>query len=182
MRTIRTLTNEVGIWTVDNFDYLDTIGEGMLKQLGKLAEARLKYKQKTRKNKHTDSAILRELDFKVSIKDALADTMIFLLNWCFVKDIVLSENEARDYAQQKLNSELVALGLTLGALSQVFIMHDTNFNDDPILRRPYAQRIFNNLALCCKHNGWDFMKMLEHKWDKVSKRNWRRFPKDGLTK
>lgn len=181
--TIRQLITEIGAWSIQNFDYLDIVGYGILEELGEWAHAQLKFKQKIRKGSKLSVEDF-QLKFRADTKDALADCMIFLLNWCFVKEVVLSIDEAVQHianADKSKQDQLVSIGLILSALSQIFILQETNFSDDPIMRRPYAQRIFNNLAMMCHLNGWNFIKVLSNTWEEVSKRDWRKFPKDGLT-
>lgn len=181
-KTIAALTVEVGNWAVSNFDYLDTVGYGMLKELGKWARFELRFRQKfpsEKKNLYHGAEL--QISLENNRRKSIADCMIFLLNWCFIKDVVISLEEADDYIHNNRTKQpLTAIGLSMAALSQIFIMHETNFGDDPILRRPYAQRIFNNLALMCSLNAWDFKKVLYSKWDQVSKLNWRLYPKNGV--
>lgn len=176
-KSIRQLTIDIGTWAVNNYDYLDTVGYGMLKQMGRWARAQLKYKQSIRSSSDKDRVICIH---RIKTRQAIGDCLIFLMNWCFIKDIALSLEEAKTYVHtNRRKHDLVPVGLIMASISQLFLMHDEQISGDPILRRPYAQRIFNNLALLCYLMGEEVMFTLNYTWEKIEKLNWRKYPTDG---
>lgn len=176
-KSIRQLTIDIGTWAVNNYDYLDTVGYGMLKQMGRWARAQLKYKQSIRCSPDKDRVICIH---RIKTRQAIGDCLIFLMNWCFIKDIALSLEEAKTYVHtNRRKHDLVPVGLIMASISQLFLMHDEQISGDPILRRPYAQRIFNNLALLCYLMGEEVMFTLNYTWQKIEKLNWRKYPTDG---
>lgn len=179
-KNIRELVTEIGVWAVSNYDYIDTVGYGMIKQMGRWASAQLKFKQAYRKAK--DKGYLK-LMLSTETRLALGDCLIFLMNWCFIKDITISLEEAESYVHfNRKKHDLIPVGLIIVSIGQIFNMHESLDANDPIIRRPYAQRIFNNLALLCHLMGEEVMWVLNHRWRSIRILNWRKFPKDGLTK
>lgn len=181
-KNIRHLITDIGTWAVNNYDYLDTVGFGMLKQMGRWARAQLKFKQAYRRASTGERERLT-IKWSVASLESIGDALIFLMNWCFIKDIALSLEEAKHHVDMNRKGKfIVSVGLILNSLGQIFIMQETMPNDDPIIRRPYAQRIFNNLALLCFLMNRDVMDVLLAKWEVVGKLNWRKYPHDGFSR
>lgn len=162
-KNIRQFILEVGALAVSRYSYLDTVGYGMVKQMGRWARAQLKFKQ-SKKTGH-DTCIHR-----IANRKAIGDCLIFLMNWCFIKNINLSLEEAMTFTYfNRKKHDLIPVGLILASIAQIFMMHESMDDNDPILRRPYAQRIFNNLALLAELMGEDVMYILNHRWQQISK-------------
>lgn len=182
-KQIRQLIMDIGMWAVNNYDYVDTVGYGMLKQMGRWARAQLKYKQAYRRASPSEKERLT-IRWCIATNEAIGDALIFLMNWCFIKDITLSIDEAKHHVDmnRKNKNMLIPVGLIMGSIGQIFIMQETVHGGDPIIRRPYAQRIFNNLAHLCHLMNRDVMDVLLNKWKVVGNLNWRKFLNDGFSK
>lgn len=169
-KSIAEYIKQVGTWSKKNFDYQDKIGLGVVEELGEYAHAELKFRQKIRGYDTMAKAEEARLD-------ALADATIFLFNLAYTHRVKLSWTETPQINNQGKEHAMKYLAKALGKIS------------DWILDRCYSSLIVGHLlndtlyyiALIARCHGTDLIDdVFLPTWREVKKRNWRKYPKNGI--
>lgn len=180
---IRTLIEAITAWGNRNFDHHDPLSgveeeigewssfllESVAEGYGRFAHYRLKKNQKIR-------AVSEE-----SGVDALADTGIYLLHFAGIMDAIITPaktidtNETRIYAMIHTN------------IAQLLIYQAQ------VQEGKYKRDVQSELNRCCSSIFWClcnlaniyfnkslFSECIVPTWEKVSKRDWLKFPKNGV--
>lgn len=154
MKEWKQLENEVGEWAARNFDFHGP-QLGMGEEVGELTHAILKNKQGIRKSDQ-----IREL-----VKDALADATVFLLH---LKYLTRTQQRPTDWEEIHL--------LQIGRLMQLA---------GSIIQAPNTPELHDRFNLMLEDTaklfGFNLFEITNDVWQEVSKRDWRKFPKNGLT-
>lgn len=190
MKTSREYQREIDAWAKHNFTYIDKIGYGMIEELGEYCHAILKSKQGIRRLalRGGVKVVAQEATFKWKkleplLKDAIGDALIFTLHWAEANETFISFDEVETYIENwKDRSENHTIGMCLSVLAQLFFFADEKENRENNFCRTDAQRVFGNFALLAKSRGWDWKIILHAVWDKVSRRDWVKFPTNGTSK
>lgn len=171
---LRKVIHEVNAWAHYNFD-VEKPHLGFAEEAGELTHACLKRDQNIRDM--GDPA-----KFRAAILDALGDGMVFLCHWCGYRDVVLQDIPKLGYkafseeAEERALASLLRVGADMIDASQVV--------------QPSRGEL-NNLAAEAYRALWYFailhgIDLIEEAflptWTEVRKRDWRKYPVDGLTK
>lgn len=182
MKNAREYQQEIHAWAKENFCYQDRIGYGMAEEIGEFCHTNLKYLQKIRGHAGSEDERKRLKQFHLDLKDCLGDAIIFLLHWTEEAETYVSFEQADAYAQQTVEvSKVEILSMMFQNVGRIMYLYGTIQMDEGANRNS-AQRLLNNLAAMCSKYHWHFVHdILEPTWKEVKKRNWRKFPKNGLT-
>jgi hypothetical protein len=162
------LITERDAWIAHNFpnptqpDPGESI-DGCIEELGELAHAMLKMGQNIRgtADEHTESA-----------KDAVGDLSVYLFG-------VMSVNEytPNPILAVNVNGSLKRIAYWVGNLAYLYDRMDER-------RVSYANCIDNivaNLRDFCQGRGWNYEIIVQETWDGVKKRDWIKYPTNGVT-
>lgn len=162
------LGKEILEWSTKNFitSEKDTDNPlfGIAEEIGELCHAHLKGKQGIR---HTPQEI------EILKKDAIADTMIYLLDYCSRNNIFLNEKSST-FSPVRYNTLDKALkGLVASCGNLLF---NTMFDSytSRILVPTSCQHVMLFLNLYSEQSGWNFSNIVEEIWKVVKQRNWQR--------
>lgn len=173
---------DIDEWAQKNFPYQDRIGLGMCEELGEYCKAILKSNQKIR-GYHASK-------IKLDKKDALADTLIFLLHYAECNRTFLTFYEAEsEMATLGSEGEFAILAVIYQNLSSILRLSDPGYRshrskeDQEAAPRVHGQRLMNALFALAWNQGFKdpVRDIIEPTWREVKKRDWKKFPKDGLT-
>ncbi len=161
------LRDEIGQWAERNFDvHLPELG--VAEEIGELTHAVLKREQKIR------SAATKKT--QAEIKDALADATIYMLHLAYMQK--LTPNFIRELVP--LDTEFTILG-ALHRASGNLILNLHHFKMQSVTTVEWAV-IFTHLWNFAALHNLHLLYMTKYVWTNVSKRNWRTYPINGLTK
>ena len=165
-KTLSEIQAELKVWTIYNFGKQESIIPimGMIEELGELTHAHLKELQGIRKS-----------DFLADKKDAIADIIIYLLNYfnCgnkIIIDIFYSER----YCYESTNSIILKLSERISTLGREY---DLGLKINIIISEDIIQLLFDYSN---KHN-FDLLTIINETWEQVKLRDWKKYPKDGRT-
>lgn len=153
LASIRSLSSRVGVWGNANFD-MHAPYAGAAEESGELVHAKLKRAQGIRGTPE---------EHRANEVDAYADISIYLAHLLHK----LSTKEKMDNIQHRI--ELGHLFMAMGRLMS-----------DPTDERNLNQAI-DTLVILANLDNVDLSAEMERVWANVSKRDWRKFPKNGLT-
>lgn len=169
--TLARVQEEQKAWVKHNFgDRLAWMPlMGAIEELGELAHAHLKEAQGIRNHEnHTEKA-----------KDAVADTVIYLSDYCSAMDINLLEiipNESYSDSEDGACSHR----WIFSAIAHLWhIAHDHHYTDKPIFLDSDVLKIGQAISCLggyCFSRGWDFEAIISETWDKVKQRDWKKNP------
>lgn len=165
MKDLLTLRDEIGEWATRNFDYhAPHLGVG--EEAGELTHAVLKNFQ----------GIRQTSDHLDKVKDAIADAGVFLMHWFSLhsKHPMVSDRSmvlAEDTVDKCCGFLLTEAG---------FLIQHTVGGSMMIAERK-AQLVLSILRDISQKFGFNFYEQLNETWEEVRKRDWRMFPKNGLT-
>lgn len=153
MKDWKELQTEIGDWAGKNFDFHGPqLGVG--EEIGELTHNILKSHQK-----------IRDTDLD-DMKDALADAMVFLLHLRYL----VEHKQAPTNSGDELFVQLGRLHREVGALIQAPLIPE--FHDRMQIMLEDTAQMF----------GFNLLEQVNDTWTNlVSKRDWRKFPKNGLT-
>lgn len=186
-KTAREYQQEICAWAHHNFTYQDRIGLGIAEEIGEFCHHVLKSMQGIRghasgvttgnKAEEGKQKLLAELF------DAIGDALVYTLHWAEENDTFISFNEADAYVFQQagMNDRYRILAYLFQNLSSVFRMYgeiEIQHNQDSN-KRVIIQRLFNNLWLLAKCEGWDGKMVLDTVWCSVRTRDWIKYPTNG---
>ncbi len=161
------LRDEIGQWADKNFDvHLPELG--VAEEIGELTHAILKREQKIRgeASKKTQSEIV----------DALGDAAIYMLHLAYKQKI--TPNFIRELAP--MQTEFTILG-ALHRASGNLILNLHEFKMHSVTMVEWAVTFSHLWNFAALHN-LRLLNLTQAVWTKVSKRDWRTYPINGLTK
>ena len=160
------LRDQIGVWANINFDvHLPELG--IAEEIGELTHAVLKREQKIRGEAARKT--------KTEIEDALGDAAIYMLHLAYIQKI--TPNFANELVP--LDKELPLLG-ALHRSAGVLILRLHHF-DSPFPLVVEWAILFSNLWNFAALHNLNLLNLTKDVWAKVSKRNWRKYPHNGLT-
>lgn len=155
------LIKEIGEWATFNFDF-HCPQLGLAEELGEYCHQVLKKKQQIRKTSESQAM------------DAIGDATIYLFHICYKQGIndlepvkLLPIKEIEYIGELYENTGKLIRFINEG--SPLIVIHLT------------LRKILTKLKHLAIINGWDFESIINKTWEEVSRRNWRKFPKNGLT-
>ncbi len=170
MKSLKELSDEIGEWAEKQLWSYQAPYLGFAEEIGELTHLILKKNQ----------GIRPVPDFEAEVRDAVADAGVYLLHWYYmakkepVYDKWSVEVTARDWEKERVLGELFVQG------GMLIIYTKTNGYDFNLALLS-AQTALNYLRVISVQLGFDFQEQLEATWGEVSKRDWTRFPKNGMT-
>lgn len=161
------LRDEIGQWADRNFDvHLPELG--VAEEIGELTHAILKREQKIRGEATKKT--------KIEIVDALGDATIYMLHLAYKQK--LTPNFIKELVP--LDKEFPILG-ALHRSSGNLILNLHQFKMHSVTTIEWAVT-FTHLWNFAALHGLGLLGLTQTVWTKVSKRNWRTYPINGLTK
>lgn len=163
--TFNELCNEVGAWATHNFNvFAPHLGFG--EEVGEITHGILKGKQGIR-------GFDNPAKLEAHLKDGVADAAIYLAHWCYLQRVHIQA--PTKFAQQTgdypLNGLFLCASMIIGAEQLKIHAEDS------------AIASLQELTNFAAHYGWNLMRdCVLPTWEEVKKRDWRKFPNDGLTK
>jgi NTP pyrophosphatase (non-canonical NTP hydrolase) len=160
MKSYTELSREITAWADHNFDYHNP-AFGVAEEAGELVHCVLKNRQGIRGKPE---------EFKASAADALADATIFALHWIGLSGQQLMEEELRNdlnWCEERM-------------LANLFILSG-RFIESKLTAQRFIVPILCQLGALAQFYGLDLITITNDTWAEVSKRDWRKFPMNGLT-
>lgn len=170
-------------WVAHNFPTTDGGGsvpmletvEGVIEEIGELAHCHLKKKQSIRGTHEEHDA---------GMKDAVGDATVYLwgvtsrmedsfVNRGFWVRVVERATDTNPLFQERV----LMLSKSVGEISESVLYRRTQA---PLFKRQVANFV-GDLVAFCNQRGWNYHQIVYDTWNEVEKRDWQRFPKDGLT-
>lgn len=162
------LQTEVYKWQVYNFGVppASHLALGVCEEIGELCHAVLKMEQDIRGSKEKHLA---------DIKDAVGDASIFLMNLCSSLD---HKYKVPEKTTNYRNCD--AARLALKCFHSVSFMAQYASDGYPDLAVNSTHVINISLIRLCQYFNWEFKEVVMETWKEVGKRNWKKFPKNGV--
>lgn len=149
-------------WIAHNFPDTDPAETyvGVVEELGELAHAHLKQRQSIRGSHEEHIA---------NGKDAIGDMIVYLLG-CMNEAGMPRVFSAHPFQpQDELDNDFIfRLAIAVGGL----VGRKSVYDIEQVIR--YCEEY-------CHMRGWDYEAIVRETWAEVSKRDWIKFPGDGLT-
>jgi len=93
--------------------------------------------------------------------------------------------QIRNFGDVQESHIIIGVAEEVGELSHAYLhekqFNRTNENHEENMKDAVADITIFLIALC-NIRGWDYQKILEDTWQQVKKRQWKRFPENGITK
>lgn len=198
MTDIRKLQHDLYEWQVRNFGVAPPYHcvLGMMEEFGhELCDEIFKFKLDgnetiwiDRVNK-TDS-LSRELLYK--LEDAIADTGIYLLNFCSMMDIQAEDlnievptapsNKDHFIHQSVLFPFILGIAADIGTIARCILKTEQGIREiNPLTINVVVASLIQSLSLMSNKLGFDFWPTVEKvAREVVLKRDWKQFPKNGV--
>ena len=160
---------EVKEWTLANFGKQPPANPilGMIEECGELAHAHLKQIQGIRKS-----------DYLADKKDAVGDIVIYLLNLYNAKGCNISLVE-EDYTVRNPNVSSYEY-LCRASLNIAKLARFVNVNNRLPVSSELTKNILSALRSYSLIEGFDLIQTVNEVWSVVSKRNWKKYPVNGI--
>lgn len=167
------LIQQVGAWSDKNFRNLRGSEYGITEEIGEACHCFLKRRQKIRGFDNNEF-------FLEQFTDALADTMIYLADWCYLRNSFFKLGRNQMIAPVHAEERVIIIHLLQGA-AQMFNFPEILPGDviPPAHVGPYnmvAQRICNGVECWAKLYDIDLRLAIASTWAKVGKRDWKMNP------
>ena len=168
--TFLQLQKEVTTWGRHNFPKAELTDPllGASEEVGELCHAHLKMKQGIRGT---------QAEHQAAKADAVCDCIIYLAHYAGLGGLALPDEHFRDIRQNTVYDDcqlLLYASALLGKLSE------SQLNGMSWVF--YIESIASVLSAYCHLNAINFEGEIILTWARVSKRDWIKYPKDGLTK
>lgn len=165
------IQDELHKWTMYNFGQQDSSIPimGMIKEHGELTHATLKQMQGIRKT-----------DYLAAKKDAVADLVIYLLNYFNTKQISIKRVGVLEHDFPKSYGEYKCIIYINTHISKIASFNETKAGVYQI-QIGTVQRLLTIINHYCKLNNFKLIDTVNEVWEQVSKRDWIKFPINGLT-
>jgi NTP pyrophosphatase (non-canonical NTP hydrolase) len=165
------LIQQVGEWTTAQ-GWEREPEWGVVEEVGEAAHAILKNIQH-----------IRGYDFEkfqADFTDSLADAIIFLCDWCALHQAFFKfkRNELGPVVEQE--KTIMAHVLQCASALFRYPFGEPSLNEGEICS-VIAQRLATALECWAKFYKYDLSLLVAATWPEVRKRNWKQFPKNGLT-
>lgn len=152
------IVKEHNLWLKKNFpngkSYHSILG--MIEEIGELSHAHLKDEEKIRLNENHN----------YNKKDALADTIIYLIGFCNYNNIDINKCSENILIS---NTDHTAIFKAMRSISLIAL--DVDVDKGNIIT--YIKDLITNLASYANDNGWDLKDIVQEVWDNVvKKRTW----------
>lgn len=163
------LIQKVGAWSDKNFRNLRGAEWGISEEIGEACHCILKRRQKIR-GFDVESFFLGEFT------DALADTIIYLADWCYLRNAFFNLGRNQMIAPVNADERTIVIHLLQG-VAQMFHFPEVSPGDviSPDQAGVYnmlAQRICNGVECWAKLYDIDLRLAIASTWAKVGKRDW----------
>ena len=169
-KTLSQIQKELEVWTNYNFGQQDSSSPimGMIEELGELTHTTLKQIQGIRKK-----------DYLEAKKDAVADLVIYLLNYFNSKQVDISKVGNFLYYYKESNEYEHIINIQQ-CVSKIAFFNDTKSGkyNVPIGN---SKRLLSRLYSYCKLNKFDLLDIVNQTWEQVKLRDWRKYPLNGKT-
>jgi NTP pyrophosphatase (non-canonical NTP hydrolase) len=168
------IQSAVSTWSHYNFrdrmPYGKNSALGLVEEVGELAHAVLKSRQKIR------GTAIEHLHAQ---RDAIGDVLIYLCDTAAdvgidLKDFQTDHRESTD--------ETCLLGMLATSAGNVAWACDALGAYPENLPRsmtPYLNSMMQSVVWYCNHLGWDYLEILEETWARVKDRDWIKYPDTG---
>ena len=172
LKTLQQIQFELKQWTDYNFGHQTAATPilGMIEEIGELSHAHLKQIQGIRKK-----------DYYAAKKDAVADIIIYLLNYynTYRVDIPVFITD-RNYPVSKLSGYeyICKTVLQIGKLAKYNNATIISISEPSLL---YTRYIYNNLVQYCQTEKIDLLTTVNEVWEQVKLRDWKKYPNNGIT-
>ena len=168
-KTLSEIQSELKVWTEYNFGKQDSSIPilGMIEELGELSHAILKEKQG-----------IRQSDFLADKKDAIADIVIYVLNYFnSINKTVVFETQSNDFTSK--TEHLISFIVTrqIGRLTAT-VYTRKGYTDTALSSCRIILRWLDSYS---SFLGFDFTTLVNEVWEQVKLRDWKKYPKDGRT-
>lgn len=171
-KTLAIIQNELHEWTMYNFGQQDASIPimGMIEEHGELTHATLKQMQN-----------IRQSDYLADKKDAVADLVIYLLNYfnCKQKTIKI----IGDFSNVEMPSsygEYKCIIYINKHISNIATFNETRAGIHNI-QIGVIQRLLAIINHYCKLNDFDLLTIVNEVWEQVKLRDWKLYPINGKT-
>ena len=173
--TLAEIQEQVGAWSRYNFPRNTPLEPmlGIIEEVGELAHAILKTNQGIRGT--AEEHVAEE-------RDAIGDAGIFLCDFAGRIGHSLFIGVHPEHGHRGCEDSSIAfmfLSWSVGHLA--FEFTNCGVPDGYYYCAKGANQVALRLAIYCETRGWDFLEILNETWSEASKRDWIRFPKNGLT-
>lgn len=163
------LIQQVGEWSTKNFRNRRGAEWGIVEEIGEACHCFLKERQQIR------GFDKREF-FIAEFTDALADIMIYLADWCYLRNAFFKLGRNQMVAPVHADERTIVIHLLQGA-AQMFNFQEVFPGDviPPANAETYnmiAQRICNGVECWAKVYDIDLRLAIASTWAKVGKRDW----------
>ena len=169
-KTLSQIQKELEVWTNYNFGQQDSSIPimGMIEELGELTHATLKQIQGIRKKNYLEAK-----------KDAVADLVIYLLNYFNSKQVDISKVGNILYYYKASNEYEHIININK-YISKIAFFNDTKsgrYNVSIV----NSCRLLARLYSYCKLNKFDLLNIVNETWEQVKLRDWKKYPLNGIT-
>lgn len=174
-KSIETIQREHLAWATYNFGERrpDDPHLGMIEEVGELAHAMLKRRQGIRGNAEQHDA---------KAKDAIGDISIYMIDFCNLTgiDVELMHTEALEMPRRSYSDQesILRIQVAMGIMAARVI--DESYRGTDL--RYDIRNILRGMLDLCLCRQWDFSAILNETWEDVGKRDWKKFPGDGISK
>jgi len=169
------LIHQVGNWATKNFRDKRGPDWGIVEEIGEAAHCVLKHRQKIR-------GFEVEEFFMSKFADALADTIIYLCDWCYLHNAFFKfgRNQIHDLHPNAADERTVMVHLLQGAAQMLSFPEILPGDKVPIVHEGLynmaAQRICNGIECWAYMYDLDIRLIVAGTWAKVGQRDWNKNP------
>lgn len=167
----------VGQWSLRNFEHRRAPELGIVEEIGEATHCVLKRIQGIR-------GFENEEFFKKEFGDALADTIIYLSDWCYTYNsfFKFGRNMVESARRMAVDDQRKILRHLLQAADKALDIADRDTNErtfsatDESTFNMVAQRICNGCELWAQVYDLDLSFLVAATWEKISQRDWKKNP------
>lgn len=172
LKTLQQIQFELKQWTIMNFGNQPRIHPifGMMEEIGELSHAHLKQQQN-----------IRNKDYLAAKKDAVADTVIYMLNYYNIFNIDIPTTITDSVFKTFSNTSDMYLCRAFLQIGKLAKYNNTTKIGKSTPSNLYCNYIFQALKAYSIKEGFDILTVVNDVWEEVSKRNWKKYPTNGLT-
>jgi NTP pyrophosphatase (non-canonical NTP hydrolase) len=175
--TISRIQSELKPWQLHNFGNRPSWQplEGMIEEVGELCEA---------------YEIIETYDFDKFVedaKDAVADIVIYLMDFCNSMDIDLVQaytGNTGDFQATSSPMYILQIMKNLGKVAHAHLKlkQGIRVTEDHIGNcKKYCAMVLESVQYFCLNEEFELDSLVNTTWDSVKQRDWKKFPKNGRT-
>lgn len=176
------LIQEVGEWAEKNFGTIE-MGRriphyGLMEEVGEAVHCILKNRQKIR-------GYEVEEFFRSELKDAFADTIIYLADYTYIHRAYFKFGPAKEESIAWLRSrnEEIIISQVTQCVSSIFNyvsqMNIEEMAGSITVYSMMAQRLCSSIGIWAAYHDFNLEEIVWQTWTKVSRRDWNKDPKGG---